>query len=257
MTPEGPFDAYIICTAPRSGSTLLCRMLAATGLAGRPGSHFHTPSLEGWLAAYDLTASEFTSDRAAVAAVLDAGRRRGTGPSGMFGLRMQGGSLDFFLSRLELLHPDLPGDVARIEAAFGRVLFLHLSRRDKLAQAISRTRAEQTGLWHRHADGSELERLSPPQEPRYDAEAIARHVAGLTALDAAWERWFEREGVAPVRIEYDALAADPRGVLAEVLRALSLDPAAAAQVAVPTARLSDNVNAGWARRFRADAPDAP
>lgn len=31
-----PVEAYVICTAPRSGSTLLCRMLGATGIAGQP-----------------------------------------------------------------------------------------------------------------------------------------------------------------------------------------------------------------------------
>ena len=28
------FDSYVICTSPRSGSTLLCQLLAATGVAG-------------------------------------------------------------------------------------------------------------------------------------------------------------------------------------------------------------------------------
>lgn len=255
MTSEAGFDAYIICTAPRSGSTLLCRLLAATGVAGQPGSHFHRPSLEGWLSAYDLQASDFASERAAAQAALDAGQQLGTGPNEVFGLRMQGGSFDFFRAQLEALHPGLPSDVARIEAAFGRTLFVHLSRADKLAQAISRTRAEQTGLWHRHADGSELERLAPPQEPHYDAEMIARHVAELTALEAAWAHWFERERIVPVRIDYDALAADPHGVLAELLDALGLDPAAA-EVEVPTARLADEVNADWAERFRRDAARA-
>ncbi|MEM1201062.1 MAG: Stf0 family sulfotransferase, partial [Pseudomonadota bacterium] len=30
------FDAYVICTSPRSGSTLLCKLLAPTGIAGKP-----------------------------------------------------------------------------------------------------------------------------------------------------------------------------------------------------------------------------
>ena len=35
------FEAYVICTSPRSGSTLLCKLLVATGVAGLPASHFH------------------------------------------------------------------------------------------------------------------------------------------------------------------------------------------------------------------------
>ena len=33
-------QAYLVCATPRSGSTLLCEMLRATGVAGRPLEHF-------------------------------------------------------------------------------------------------------------------------------------------------------------------------------------------------------------------------
>src|ERR1700733_1978844 len=35
-----PAHSYMVCATPRSGSTLLCEMLAATGRAGRPLEHF-------------------------------------------------------------------------------------------------------------------------------------------------------------------------------------------------------------------------
>src|SRR3954469_24130707 len=36
-----PFDtAYLVCATPRSGSTLLCETLRATGIAGNPHEHF-------------------------------------------------------------------------------------------------------------------------------------------------------------------------------------------------------------------------
>ena len=160
--PTRPVQSYVICTTPRSGSTLLCELLAATGVAGRPGSHFHVPSLEGWLEDYGLNERRFSSRREALRTVLIAARTRGTGDTGVFGLRMQRGSLGYFLQQLDALHPDLTSDVERIGAAFGLTVFVHLSRPDRLGQAISRVRAEQTGLWHRRADGTELERLAPP-----------------------------------------------------------------------------------------------
>ncbi|MGY6696709.1 MAG: Stf0 family sulfotransferase, partial [Roseinatronobacter sp.] len=45
--------------------------------------------------------------------------------------------------------------------------------------------------------------LAPSQEARYDAAAIRHYMASLAALDEAWERWFEREGIKPLRIKYD------------------------------------------------------
>ena len=247
--PSAAFASYVICTSPRSGSTLLCGLLAATGIAGRPGSHFHEPSLDRWLDAYGLADRSFASRDDALRTVFDAARERGTGDTGLFGLRMQRGSFGYFIDALAVLQPDQPSDAAWIEAEFGRTLFVHLSRSDKLDQAISRVRAEQTGLWHRNADGTELERLAPPAKPRYDPGTIARHVAALTAMDAAWNAWFASEGIEPLRVIYDELSDDPRAALAHVLDALGLDPQRAVQVTLPTAKLADAISDEWRTRF--------
>lgn len=227
-------------------------MLAATNIAGYPDSHFHVPSLEGWLADYDLKATDFGSRRDALRAIFVAACTRGKGQTSLFGLRMQRDSFDHFMQQLELLLPGKMSDVERIEAAFGPTLFVHLSRPDRLGQAISRVRAEQTGLWHRRSDGTELERTAPPQEARYDAKAIAHHMAELAALDSAWERWFEREALEPLRISYDALSDDPQSVLAEFLSALDLDPTLARTVETPTAKLANAESHQWRAWFEAE-----
>ena len=74
--------------------------------------------------------------------------------------------------RLDGLFPGLPSDAARFERAFGKPLYLFLSRGDKVGQAVSRLKAEQTGLWHRAADGSERERSAPPRPPAYDRDRL-------------------------------------------------------------------------------------
>ena len=251
--PTRQVQSYIICTTPRSGSTLLCELLAATGVAGRPGSHFHAPSLDEWLKNYGLDEGRFASPREALRAVLDAAHARGTAGTGVFGLRMQRGSLDHFVQQLGALHPDRMSDVERIEAAFGPTAFIHLSRPDRLGQAISRVRAEQTGLWHRRADGTEMERLASPQEVRYDAGAIARHMAELAALDRAWEDWFAQQALKPLRIGYEALSRDPRSVLAGLLGALGLDRAHAQGIEPPTAKLADATSQEWRAWFEAES----
>ncbi|WP_417628374.1 Stf0 family sulfotransferase [Pararhodobacter aggregans] len=248
-----PFQSYMICIVPRSGSTLLCSLLDATGVAGVPDSHFHVPSLDGWLEEYGLKRAEFASDLDALRAAFAAAVARGKGESDLFGLRLQRGSFGFFLAQLKRLFPGPMSDRARLEAAFGPMLFIHLSRPDRLSQAISRLRAEQTGLWHRNADGSERERLAPPQDARYDKAALIRHMALHETQDAAWERWFRQEGLTPLWLRYDALAKDPGQVLAQVLTALRLDPALALSVEPPTARLSDALSRDWRDRFERES----
>jgi len=244
-------NAYMICTSPRSGSTLLCRLLAATGCAGLPDSHFHRPELAAWLKAYGLSHTDFTSNQSALKAIFAAAIERGSGATGLFGLRMQRGSFDFFMQQLTLLHPDARTDTDRIAAAFGQTRFIHLTRLDKLAQAISLVKAQQTGLWHRAADASELERTSTPRPPVYDADAIRRAVSEVTELESAWTEWFDQQSISALRITYEDLSSDATTALSKVLDALGLDPALAEGIQPPVAQLADATNADWAGRFRA------
>lgn len=185
--PNLLYNSYIICTSPRSGSTLLCKLLAATGKSGVPDSHFHNPSMSSWLKAYEFSKADFTSDQKALRAIFQAARRYGTGNTGIFGLRLQRGSFDFFMQQIAVVHPKIKTDVELVQAEFGHTLFIYLTRANKLDQAISMVKATQTGLWHRAPDGTEIERLSAPKEPYYDVKAISKCLAELTALDVAWK----------------------------------------------------------------------
>lgn len=245
------YDSYVICTSPRSGSTLLCALLAASGVAGKPESYFHLPSVAEWQADLGLPPSSSEPEEAVLAAVFRAAIARGRAGTALFGLRLQRHSFDYLLQKLGVLHPDRPGDLQRFEAAFGRTLFIHLTREDKLEQTVSLVKAEQSGLWHRAPDGSEIERLSPPRPLRYDRKRIAAQRDALAAMDRAWTDWFASAGIEPLRVTYGALAADPLGTLRVLLSRLGLDPAAARGVKPGVAKLSDRTNRDWVARFRA------
>lgn len=243
------YRSYIICTTPRSGSTLLCGLLAATGKSGNPDSHFHTPSISSWLNTYKLSRGDFACDRDAVSAVFEAARKCGTGNTKLFGLRLQRGSFNFFIQQAGILNPDAQSDHERIQAVFGKTLLIHLTRSNKLDQAISRVKATQTGLWHRAADGTELERISAPKDPIYDSDQIAQNLSELTVLDQAWINWFASENLNPLRVSYDALSADPEVVLAHILDKLGLDGEIAHGICPPVGKLADSTNRIWAERF--------
>ena len=87
------YDSYVICTSPRSGSTLLCKLLAATGVAGNPGSYFHEPSLSEWLSDFDLAPDPSAAERDVLAEVFRAAMAKGSLDTGMFGLRLSTSSL--------------------------------------------------------------------------------------------------------------------------------------------------------------------
>lgn len=242
----------IICATPRSGSTLLCDLLAGTGVAGRPASYYRRQSIPHWARRLDVAAAGRTEGPEFDRRYLVAIRRQGTDDTGVFGLRLMWESLAELCARLDALFPGLPDDIARLEAAFGRSVYLHLSRGDKVAQAVSRLKAQQTGLWHVAADGSERERTMPAQAAVYDAGQLAGLVAELTEHDGAWARWFAAHRVEPLQVTYEALSADPRGVLERVLSALGHDPGRAAGAAVATARMADADSRAWADRYRTE-----
>ncbi len=245
-------DSYVICTSPRSGSTLLCKLLAKTGVAGNPDSYFHRPSISAWLDDFDLTPDASISERDVLDTVFQAAIAEGSLKTGMFGLRLQRHSFDFFARKLAVLHEGFSNDAHRFHAAFGRTSFIHLSRRDKVEQAVSYVKAHQTGLWHMAPDGSELERLAPPRQPIYDADKIRAEFDQLTAYDRDWESWFETEEIEPLRITYETLSGDPMATLRRVLDHLGLDHKAASGVKPDVAKLADSTSHDWAARFRSE-----
>ena len=238
--------ALILCASPRSGTTLLCDLLTATGVAGRPASYYRAEDIAYWAERMGVA---FGEGPAFERAYLNSVVQRGTGGTGTFALRLMWPSLAELMARRELVFPGLADDSARLEAAFGAPLYVHLSRRDKVAQAVSRLKAHQTGLWHMGADGTERERTAPHQAPGYDHERLAGFVAEAETADAEWNRWFAQHGITPVRVSYEDVAADPRAALARVLVALGRDPALAQSAEIRTAKMADAESRAWVERF--------
>ena len=247
--------AYIICATPRSGTTLLCDLLAQTGIAGCPNSYYRAQNVLEWAQEWDVPLPHKVGDPAFERAYLDAVLRVGRAQTGMFGLRLMWGTVPELRQRLRTIFADAADDAALFEKAFGTVRYLHLRRLDAVAQAISRLRAEQSGLWHRAADGSDRERSAPSAPETYDADLIARLVREAEADNASWEAWFAAQRIAPLRLTYEELAAAPQQVLATILKALGQDPAIAATIRVQTAKLADATSRGWAERFRREGSD--
>ncbi|MEM9762595.1 MAG: Stf0 family sulfotransferase [Pseudomonadota bacterium] len=241
--------SYILCATPRSGSTMLCDLLAACD-AGRPASLFREQSIPCYARCFGIDESTPTEGPAFDRAYLDGALSQGRSASGIFGMRLMWESLDGLLKRLDGLFPNQRDDAARLSAAFGPVRFVHLSRDDKVAQAVSLLRAQQSGLWHRHADGSAREQLAPIAERGFDAQRLAAMVKTATEQDAAWVSWFTQHAIAPISITYEALSSDPQRTLAAVLTAFGLDASVAAQTMPRTQRLADEESDAWVRRFR-------
>lgn len=245
-------DSYIICATPRTGSTLLCDLLASTKAAGKPDSYFMSNMDPAWAEQLGFPARDRLSDADYGVAILQAAMTAGKGQTGIFGLRLMRKDLDDLSALIDKVFPGHPSDKERLQAAFGKILYIHLAREDKLAQAVSMVKAEQTGLWHVAPDGSELERLAPPKEPEYDFDRIAGKLALLEQYDAAWLTWFAAQGIDPLRVGYESLSADPAKAVSRICKALGVSEPAPDSLKPGVAKLADSISLEWMRNYRRD-----
>ena len=220
------FPSYIIAATPRSGSTLLCDLLSGTGIAGRPHSYYRRQDISWRAQEWGVPSLDLIGPEAFERAYLEAVLRAGIAGTGMFGLRLMWPTVPELAARLSVIQPDGLDDAARFQSAFGKPLYVHLSRADKVLQAVSLLKAQQSGLWHLGADGTERERSEPSAPLAYDKDRLTSLVDELEMGDAAWIDWFSRHGIEPLRVTYETLAFTPHTVLAQVLSALELESAA-------------------------------
>jgi trehalose 2-sulfotransferase len=233
-------SSYLLCGTPRTGSTLLCSLLAGTGVAGRPESYFRQPDLSEWAARFGVpVASDGTFDyRDYVAGVV----RHGTSPNGVFGARLMWGMVELAVQAVNP-SPSRGSDLQVLDDAFGPLVLVHLRRQDIVGQAVSWARAEQTGYWQQ-GDSAEA-------APRFDPDQIDGLVRTIREHNAAWQAWFSRQGAQPYVVTYEDLVADPGGTVLGILDRLGVEPPPDWHADPPHARQADEVNVEWVRRYHA------
>src|SRR4051795_8940354 len=209
MTMNLAHRSYLIAATPRSGSTLLCELLAATGVAGRPAEHFEDLQANGrprqpreyFDGVGDPAVLELLAPTEPGAPVTpDASRRRcasalreGMTPNGVFATKVMWSYLPDLLHGLQAL-PQCAGlrGAAALAAAFPGLRHVQVLRRDKGAQGVSLWTAGQTAQWRDEGDGG------GQHEPEYCFRGIDHLVGQLNAQGRAGERWVDRAGVVPV-----------------------------------------------------------
>jgi trehalose 2-sulfotransferase len=227
--------SYVVCATPRSGSTLLCEGLKATGVAGRPEEYFEAvaatgrpPRPEAYLdglndpAALALLGGAEPPEappHSSLAGIdsydehLRRVREWGTTPSGVFGAKLMVDHID----RLQAhVGPRLAREL--LDDLFDRPRFVWVRRRNVVRQAVSLWRAMQTQSWRDDStDGTPAD-----AEPRYSFPVLRQLVARLTDHDA---RWADVLAGAPVlELAYEQLTDDLPGAIARTLASTTSPP---------------------------------
>lgn len=234
-------DSYLLCATPRSGSTLLCGLLESSGVAGHPASYFDRRILDVNAESWQIARPD---DGRIDAVYLQHARIAGSTSNGVFGGRIMGATLPELTDDLAAA-AGAGTDLDRLSEHLGRLRFVHLRRRDVVAQAVSWAKSEQTHFWH---PGEEIE--PGAQEPHYDEDLIDQLVTRIHDLDARWAAWFTAQGITPCMVAYEDLAADPVAVAHAVLDHLALEVPPGQTITVRARRQADDLNEDWISRFR-------
>lgn len=262
--------SYLVCATPRSGSTLLCKLLDQTGVAGHPQEYFealrhsgvprrpheyfdperHSNIIERLAFREMFDSSPPTPNRLwqpdSYDRYLDWALRVGTTPNGVFGAKLMWGYLGDFATLLRgndgLSDAPIP---ELLEHAFPNLCYVQITRQDKIRQAVSLWKAVQTQAWSAGAETDDA-----PGEPVFSFRAINYLVRLLTAHDASWDAYFLGLGREPLKVTYEELAESPVPVVGRVLGHLDIPTPAELKFddAPPLKVQADELSETWVRR---------
>jgi len=238
---------YVIATAPRTGSTLLTEALAATRLAGSPDEFFdvHPRNEQNWINRFRIPPG---------ASYIDHLRTATRTPNGVFGFKLHWHQMPALCNRILEARPEAEGLARRpvfdlLRERFPGLRFIWLTRRNKLAQAISYYRASETDVWRVWNDN----RPAAPaagRKPEYNRVGIERHLRMVNNMDAGWRRFFTVHKIPPLILVYEDFVRSYEETVRRVLTFLDL-PADGVVVPPPALqRLADTRSEEWERRFR-------
>jgi LPS sulfotransferase NodH len=217
-----PRRSLLICSHPRSGSTMLGEAIHFSGGLGCPLEYLHRGFRPYFAARWN--ASDLDSYIAAM-------HRWRTDPSGVFSIKL------FWQDVEEMAHeraPDLfpapntlsPDDsndalYRSYRALLADILpaqtLVSLERRDIVRQAVSGAIATQTGRWRSIPDTGRREAETVAE---YDYDLILRLVSlGRDSTDH-WRRYFQVTGAEPHHLVYEDMVQDYAGTIAPLLAAL-------------------------------------
>jgi LPS sulfotransferase NodH len=281
-----PSRSYLVCATPRSGSTLVCQALKATGIAGRPEEYFEALRHSGRprrpeeyfggtddRSLLDHLGERTVGDdpqprsplwsRAAYDRYLDWAMETGTTGNGVFGAKLMWGYFEDFVSLLRNVprYRDVPLEDL-MTTVFPEVTFIRVVRANKIRQAVSLWKAVQTATW-REQDAIQsasvgLDDSEPPYKSfiqdhrpqlRFHYNAIAHLLDGILQEEASWDAFFEHCGISPILVLYENFAADYETSTVRVLERLHLSLPEAFAFEPRMKRQSDGINDDWARRF--------
>lgn len=222
---------YVICFTERSGSTMLCSILKATGVLGMPEEYLNPRgSIQLFLDKYPASN---------ILQYFDALRRHQISTNGVFGIKT------CFIDFEPLINHQM------ISKLLNPVKFIYLMRKDIVLQAISAYVARCSGIWHLTEDGIITDGQEIKSDCEYDEAAILSHVDRLIYERMQWERFFALYSIDPLRVAYEEVLEEPEKLVRHIAKFLGEDISIRVGLDMSaTRKIGGGRNQEWAEQIR-------
>jgi LPS sulfotransferase NodH len=236
-----PTLSYTIWFSQRTGSTLLCKALESTGVAGVPREWFNCPP--------DLLTTFKKADHAELQEYLF---KLGSTDNGVFAINHSYYE-PHFSQLIETLRkfPACPPTVTKRTEVWEQVFPNHrhifMTRRNKIRLAVSWWRAIQSEEWHLPINE---QRKSKDISNGYSYDAINHLYNECSMREAGIQEFFAEGGIAPLNIFYEDFIQNYEGTIHTILDYLELDSQSISIAPPALTQLADEVSEEWAQRFR-------
>lgn len=207
----------------RSGSTLLCDLLANTKLAGQPQEFF----LEKWEAKSEF---DFTNYPDYVYKTLESF----SSDNGVSGVKLMWVNFNDILRRLrESQENPSDSDLELLKKVFPNLKYIFISRKNKVRQAISLARSAKTKLWNKYQDKENSKKVSfnrysntskthKNYYPYISPGSIKVYLSQIEKDESAWLKFFKDNNIEAKTIIYEELVQNKAKNIHSILDFLSI-----------------------------------
>ncbi|MEL6672670.1 MAG: Stf0 family sulfotransferase [Bacteroidota bacterium] len=239
-----PHTSIRIWFSPRTGSTLLCKGLEQTGIAGVPGEYFNISQGDTFKDHYQI--SDFEELKTKLWSL-------GSSPNGVFAIKQPRHHSDYqrWLAEFRQLK-GLPADAPEaglMDELFPNSVHIFLSRRNKVRQAVSWWKAIQDNQWHL-TQRDERAQEADFYADKYNYDALTHLWKESQLIEANIDQYFQQNQIKPLTIMYEDMIRDYEATIYRVLDFAGLDRSGIEIAPMYYRQSANELNETWVQRFR-------
>jgi len=236
-----PKLSYTIWFSQRTGSTLLCKAIESTGVAGVPREWFNCPP--------DLLTTFKKTDHAELQKYL---WNLGSTDNGVFAINHSYYEPHFSqlietLRKFPACPPTATSRTKVWEEVFPNHRHIFMTRRNKIRLAVSWWRAIKSEEWHLSTD---KQRKPVDLSNAYSFDAINHLYNECSMREAGIQEFFTEGGITPLNIFYEDFIQNYEQTIRTILDYLELNSQSVTITPPALTKLADDVSEQWTQRFR-------